>query len=123
MHYRYSIEWQKKEYEDAAVESVLEELVEVAIVGQIDSAAQAQIVLSDSYSRITEKNKERIINWILKYTEKHINDEMVIFLGFNLLLKLKWRELFARYISLYDELIKKEFDDDYIKYYRNQHFL
>ena len=100
-----------KEYDDAIVETVLEELVKTAIIGQIDSAAQSQTVLSDSYYHITEKNKEKIINWIFEYTEKNIDDPMIIFLGFNLLLKLKWGELFVRYIGLYDELIKKEFDD------------
>lgn len=112
-----------KEYDDATVEAVLEELVEIAIVGQIDSATQSQTVLSDSYYHITQKNKEKIINWIFEYTEKFIDDSMIIFLGFNLLLKLKWRELFVRYIDLYDELIKKEFDDDYIAHYRISQFL
>lgn len=112
-----------KEYDDATVEAVLEELVEIAIVGQIDSATQSQTVLSDSYYHITQKNKEKIINWIFEYTEKYIDDSMIIFLGFNLLLKLKWRELFVRYIDLYDELIKKEFDDDYIAHYRISQFL
>ena len=70
-----------------------------------------------------EKNKENIINWILAYTEKYIDDIMIIFLGFNLLLKLDWKELYVKYIGLYDELIKKEFDDDYIQFYEIEQYL
>lgn len=52
-----------KEYDDATVEAVLEELVEIAIVGQIDSATQSQTVLSDSYYHITDSiNSVLIIN-------------------------------------------------------------
>lgn len=112
-----------KDFNDNTIEALLEELVEVAVVGQEDCAVQAQIVLAESYRHITEKNKENIINWILAYTEKYIDDIMIIFLGFNLLLKLDWKELYVKYIGLYDELIKKEFDDDYIQFYEIEQYL
>lgn len=111
-----------KDFKDNTIESLLEELVEIAVVGQEDCAVQAQIVLAESYRHITEKNKENIINWILAYTEKYIDDIMIIFLGFNLLLKLDWKELYVKYIGLYDELIKKEFDD-YIQFYEIEQYL
>lgn len=112
-----------KDFKDNTIESLLEELVEIAVVGQEDCAVQAQIVLAESYRHITEKNKENIINWILAYTEKYIDDIMIIFLGFNLLLKLDWKKLYVKYIGLYDELIKKEFDDDYIQFYEIEQYL
>lgn len=110
--------------DDSVVEAVLEELVEISVVGQEECAGQAQLVLSENYYHISLKNKESIIKWIFEYTEKYIdNDGWIIFLGFNLVMKLKWRELYVKYIESYDTLIKNEFDDDYIQSYDIEQYL
>lgn len=110
--------------DDSVIEAVLEELVEISVVGQEECAGQAQLVLSENYYHISLKNKESIIKWIFEYTEKYIDDDgWIIFQGFNLVMKLKWRELYVKYIELYDSLIKKEFDDDYIQFYDIEQYL
>lgn len=112
-----------KKFEDSVVESVLEELVEIAVVGEVDCAAQAQIALATTYRYISERRKEDIIRWVFDYTEKNLNDTAIFFLGFNFLLKLKWKELFITYIESYGEYLKKEFDDDYIQRYELEQYL
>ena len=79
--------------EDNVIEAVLEELVEIAVVGQEECAAKAQIVLSNTYRHVSERRKEDIIRLVFLYTENNIDDTCVFFLDFNFLLKLKWKEL------------------------------
>ncbi len=112
-----------KQFEDNVIESLLEELVEVAVVGQEDCAVQAQLALAKTYHYISDNRKEDIISWVLSFTKKNIEDPMIFFLGFNFLLKLKWKELFISYIELYGEYLKKEFDDDYIQFYEIEQYL
>ncbi len=112
-----------KQFEENIIESVLEELVEIAVVGQEECAAQAQVALARTYRNISERRKEDIIRWVFEYTEKNIEDTAIFFLGFNFLLKLKWKELFIPYIELYGEALKNEFDDDYIQFYEIEQYL
>lgn len=112
-----------KKAEDIVVELILEELVSIAVGGQEECASIAQILLSDVYRDISEKRKDDIISWILLYTEKNKEDSYAFFLGFNLVLKMKWKELIVKYIELYEEFIKREFDDDYVQFYGLEQYL
>lgn len=112
-----------KQFEDDVIEALLEELVEIAVVGQEDCAAQAQIALARTYRNVSERRKEDIIRWVFEYTEKNIEDTAIFFLGFNFILKLKWKELFIPYIESYGENLKNEFDDDYIQFYELEQYL
>lgn len=99
------------------IESVLEELVDVAVTGHVECASQAQVILAVKYRVVTEKNKQDIIRWIFDYTEKYNEDSWKYFLGFNLVMKLNWEELYIEYIKRYDSFLRFEFDDDYIEEY------
>lgn len=105
------------------IEAVLKELVDVAVDGQIECAGQAQVIIAEKYRPVAEKRKSDIIKWIFEFTEKYSDDPYAYFLGFNLVLKLEWKELYVPYIKAYDEQIKKEFDDDYIRFYELEQYL
>ena len=99
------------------IEAVLEELVEIAVTGQEDCAAQSQIILADKYKDLSEKRKPDIIRWIFEYTEKCTEESWKYFLGSNLVLKLNWEDLYVRYIKAYDKFLRVEFGEDYIESY------
>lgn len=105
------------------IESVLDELVEIATVGQEECAVQAQLILAEKYRSIAEKRKPDIINGVLTCTENNKDDPAVFFLGFNFALKLKWKELFKTYVDLYDGQLKFEFGDDYIQWLELSEYL
>lgn len=113
----------QKKYADNVIEALVEELVEVAVVGQEDCAATAQIILSKTYRSVAERKKEDIIKWVFEYTEKNLKDIAIFFLGFNFVLKLRWRELYVPYIESYGESLKNEFGEDYIQFYELEEYL
>lgn len=99
------------------IETVLEELVEVAVTGHDECAIQSWDIVAVKYRDLAERRKPDIIRWIFEYTDKCDEESWKYFLGFNFVLKLNWDDLYVQYIKKYDKFLRIEFDDDYIAFY------
>lgn len=93
------------------------------MVGSEECAIKAVYLLTDKYRNVAEKRKEDVIRLIFEDTEKYKDDQCIYFFGFNFVLKLNWKELYVPFIRKFDEKLRFEFDEDYIRFYELKQYV
>ena len=95
-----------------SIELVLAEVVEIAVTGHEESAGLARIALN--YLNM-KKWKNKIIQLVILYTEKNLDDKAVFHYSWLLLHNLRFKQALLDYIEKYKTYMEGELDEDDLK--------
>lgn len=92
-----------------AIELVIEDLVQIAIMGREECVGWAGLALNHLNMK---KWKDRIIQLIFFYTDNNLNDEDIFHYSWLLLYKLRFKYALEKYIKMYKDYMVGELDEE-----------
>ncbi len=92
-----------------SIELVIEQVVKIAITGYEECIGWAGIALNHLNMK---KWKNKIIQLVIFYTEKNLEDETVFHYSWLLLYKLGFKQALINYIERYEKYMEGELDED-----------
>ena len=92
-----------------SIELVVEDLVQIAILGYEDCMGWAGVALNHLNMK---KWKDKIIQLVFFYTNNNLNNKEIFHYSWLLLYKLRFKYALEKYIDIYEEYMIGEFDDE-----------
>ncbi len=90
-----------------SIELVIEDLVQIAIMGYEDCTGWAGVALNHLNMK---KWKDKIIQLVFFYTNNNLNDKEIFHYSWLLLYRLRFKHALEKYINIYEEYMIGEFD-------------